>query len=178
MESPKYTFDSVFTKFKNDYPEHWPVYVRMATKNIKAAQRKHNLDYSASGMRQAVTYSIQITDGHATAAAYVVAAGIMTRLQDLESEHIATELRALRIEQQQERLAHSNNLSDTHKAILTTYYNHCLAKVSAITDRIMQQTIALTLSLGIKEPEPADNTPTYNRHHGPRWGNRGDAVCA
>lgn len=180
MEKQTPIFDIVFTKFKNDFPQDWRQYVRKATRNIKAIQKLHGLDNSAQGTREAVSHCLRVTDGPATAATYLVAAGILTRLHDLESEHIATELRALKIETQQEKLGISRSFSESDKATINAYYTHCLAKVTAITDRIMQEAIALTLSLGIEEPkpEPLNMLPTYPRHHGPHWGRRGGAVSA
>jgi len=179
MEKQLPTLERALMQLQLDFPTQWHLLVNNATQKIKAAMYAHKLEYTAQGLREAVTSCLTIADGGATAITYFAAAGLLQKMHDIQQQHTAAEVRALKIEQQQEKLKTSVNFSEADKNILNKYYTHCLAKVTAITDKAIEEITALGKCLGVAPPEPVrvQWIPQPRRRFG-HWGHGGGAVSA
>jgi len=172
-------YDQALLRLQQEFPTQWHLFVNKATYNIKHAMREHKLDLTPLGLREAVSHCLTIADGGATAITYFAAAGLLQKMHDIQQQHTAAEVRALKIEQQQEKLKTSVNFSEADKNILNKYYTHCLAKVTAITDKAIEEITALGKCLGVAPPEPirVQWIPQPRRRFG-HWGHGGGAVSA
>jgi len=172
------TYERALLRLQEDYPDQWHLFVNKATRNIKAAMRKHKLELSHQGLREAVSHCLTIADGAATVLTYYAAAGIMQKLDDLEKEHVAIELREINIETQQIKLKEVN-WSDQDKKEVGDFYSRRMDAVKIRLSQIIAEVTALGKSLGVPPPvyKHAKWVPQPRRPFG-HWGNRGGAVSA
>lgn len=178
MEKQPSTYARALKRLQDDYPTQWHLIVSKATQNIKAAMRNYKLDLTQQGVRDAVSYCLTVYDDAATVLTYFAAAGIMLRLNELQQEHIAIELREITIEDQLLKL-NDIDWSPKDKMEVGNYYHRRMAAVKCRITEIINEVTALGKSLGVAPPEPAlvDSVPHPRRPFG-HWGNRGGAVSA
>jgi hypothetical protein len=178
MEKQPQTYARALKRLQDDYPTQWHLIVSKATQNIKAAMRNHKLDLTQQGVRDAVSYCLTMYDDAATVLTYFAAAGIMLKLNELQQEHIAIELREITIEDQLLKL-NDVDWSPKDKIEVGSYYHRRMAAVKCRITEIINEVTALGKSLGVAPPEPAlaEWVPQPRRPFG-QWGNRGGAVSA
>ena len=160
---------------KQQWPAEWQLLVNRALQKIKAAKKDLKLEDTPADTHEAVLHCMKLGDGLSNAHCLLAAGYLLDTKNRLEREHIAVELRALRIEAQLEKLP-GTSWPDNDKATLTRYYNCCLAKVKEQIDHIINEITATAKDLGIKQPDAVCSQPINHRYHGPNWGNRGGAV--
>ena len=172
------TYDQALLRLQTDYPTQWHLFVNKATHNIKHAMREHKLELTPLGLREAVSHCLTIADGAANALTYFAAAGIMQKLDDLEKEHYAIELREMNIENQMQKLPEVD-WKDQDKKEVGDYYRRRMASVKCRITEIINEVTALGKSLGVTPPEPVKVQwiPQPRRPFG-HWGHGGGAVSA
>ena len=173
------TYDQALLRLQQDFPTQWQILVNKAIQSIKATMQLHKLELTPQGLREAVTLCLTISNCDApTAFTLFAAAGIMQKLDDLEKEHYAIELREMNIEQQILKLPEVD-WKDQDKKEVGDYYRRRMAAVKCRITEIIDEVTALGKSLGVAAPEPTrvQWVPQPRRPFG-HWGNRGGAVSA
>jgi len=173
------TYDQALLRLQTDYPTQWQILINKATQSIKATMRQHKLEMTPQGLREAITLCLSIHQcDAATAFTLFAAAGIMQKLDDLEKEHYAIELREMNIELQMQKLPEVD-WKDQDKKEVGDYYRRRMASVKCRITEIINEVTALGNSLGVAPPEPVKVqwVPQPRRPFG-HWGHGGGAVSA
>lgn len=152
-------------KIKNQFPDYWQQLINKAMQKIKTARKELQLENTPADNHEAVLHCMKLGDGLNTANCLLAAEYLINREAELESKHIALEIRLLRLEFQLKKLKRMP-WKKQDKDNLKYYYRRYVIKVKSMVDAMLTEKLEIAQSLGIKQPDEIYNLPIVHRNHG------------